>query len=539
MSVWFVRLLRGLGWIAWCASIGAVLAVVIVQVLPGPSVGQRFFPDERILRCMRSSLAMGLAATIIALIIALPTSVALSITPRGRIRSGLMCLTILPLVTMPSIFGYAWMLLATSHLPLIAKVMGFIGWNRPGGVVLQSGFVLATWLWPVPALTLSIAFQQTGRGAYQLALLDATPVRALMRGTLPELIAPGIAASIVVFLLALLDPTIPPLLNATQVWSVEMMAQAAAAAKQARPVGHLFWMAWPMLALIAVGVLVALPGMRQLSMAAEADESQTSGELRINSRRLTILALCTAAAFSLLPFVVFCIELWSGRTSTASALHSAARTLEKDGLASLMTATITAVCCACIALAVLDEPNWPRWRRSLSVAVFVGVLILAVMPPELIGTALIWLFGRCDPRRWNFYDDSPIVWAGAIACRFTFIPVCAARILSRRWGREIDAMAQTDGADRMQRLTHARLPQIARVLVASASLVLLMALSEVAVSVLVQPVRFFGGSLAVQIDSQMHYGRQNQTIAMAMLMVIPALVAVIITQLGLGKRVSP
>jgi ABC-type Fe3+ transport system permease subunit len=88
----------------------------------------------------------------------------------------------------------------------------------------------------------------------------------------------------------------------------------------------------------------------------------------------------------------------------------------------------------------------------------------------------------------------------------------------------------------MQRIAHARIPLLRRILLAGSAMVVMLCLSEVAVSVLVQPIRYFGGSLAVQIDSQMHYGRQNQTIAMALLMLAPATAALIFVQLAAKRR---
>lgn len=536
MSALFIRLFRGLGWIAFCGSIAVVLAVIILQAVHGPAAHQSCFPDPRMLACIRSSVFMGALTVTLALTFSIPVAIALSIMPRGRLRVTLQTLTILPLVTMPSIFGYAWMLLATSHIPLAKSIMTAIGWNRPGFDLWQSAFVLATWLWPIPALLISMSFRQTGRGAYQLALIDATPVIAFFKGALPELLAPGLTACVLVFLLAVLDPTIPPLVNVTQVWSVEMMAQAAASAKLERPVGQLFWLSWPMLTVIATAACAAALGLRRMSTWGPSEEPQSSKATREIGWAVCVLAIAFAAMLSLLPFVVFCVELWSGRSSPIAAIHAAAQTIRKDGLASLSAGLVASIISAGIALAVLSEPDWPRWRRRLSSLAFVGVITLAVMPPELTGAALIWLYARGDPGHWNIYDDSPLVWAAAMVCRFAFIPVCAARILSRRWGSEVDTIAQADGANRMQRLAHARLPMLRRVVLMCSALVLMLCMSEVAVSVLVQPVRYFGSSLAVQIDAQMHYGRQNQTIAMALLMIVPALGAVVLTQWAARKH---
>lgn len=126
--------------------------------------------------------------------------------------------------------------------------------------------------------------------------------------------------------------------------------------------------------------------------------------------------------------------------------------------------------------------------------------------------------------------------------RFGFIAACAGRYMVRRASAEVAAAATVDGATPLERLVHAKLPTVRGVLAVCGIIVGCLAFSEVALSLLVQPPRFFGGSLAVAVDSQMHYGRQNETIAGAILLAGPAMalaafVAILSTRRGSGRRI--
>jgi ABC-type Fe3+ transport system permease subunit len=96
--------------------------------------------------------------------------------------------------------------------------------------------------------------------------------------------------------------------------------------------------------------------------------------------------------------------------------------------------------------------------------------------------------------------------------------------------------ALSDGANRIERLTCARLPLMWRPLAAAGVAVAGLSLSEVAAAGLVQPPQWIGGSLAVYIDSQMHYGRHNQTIALSLIMVGGAVMAGLVLPLIARRR---
>jgi ABC-type Fe3+ transport system permease subunit len=537
MAAAWIRLGRCIGWASFFASVVLVLATVFWQAGHGPDLGQAILPSPRLSRLLINTMAMAGTATMLAQLLALPAAAALLLARRPWQRGLMLSLTLLPLMTLPSSFAYAWMLLATSRIAWVARAIEFVGWNRPGWQSLQAAWALATWLWPIPALVLVAAFRHVGRRSYQLASLDARPMRALLIAALPVLRGPLLAALAIVFILAATDSTIPPLMNATQVWSVEMLAQASVASSQVRPVGYVFWQAWPLLAVIAVLACAAWPQVRRMERWVDETDGGDTGTRLPTAGWIWWAAFAVTSAVTVLPVAVFTFELSTGRSTAAQALATAYRTLSSAGLATLVVAACAAVSAVCIALALLDEPEARPIERWIARAGFGLVIAAALLPAELSGTALVGFWTRwTSPAQWNLYDHTPCVWISAMLVRFAFVPVFILQLLNRRVPGELIMVATSDGASSAQRLHYARMPFLGRGLIAAGLMVGCLTMSEAAVSVLVQPPQFFGGSLAVAIDSQMHYGRQNETIASALILMFPAMIAAILAPITLKKH---
>lgn len=436
-------------------------------------------------------------------------------------------LTVIPLVTMPSIFAYAWYLLATNPHPLIRETMHLIGWNSPGFEPLHAAWVFATWLWPIPALIMVAGFKHLGAGAYRLACVDASAIRAFLFGALPVMRGPLIAACAIVFILSAIDSTVPPLVGAFDVWSQEMKANA----ELRQSSSFMIQRSWPApVAMVLLGLL-AFPGLRQMAAWADDDQTRDTGENPLISSVVWGMAFVLVAAVTLFPIVVFIVEMQGGRGTTGETFRAALWSVWSYGRATLVVAVCTALAAAALGITMIEEPSRPGWRRMLGHTAVGLVLVTAVLPPSMIGATLASFYSNelISPREhWNIYDNTPLTWITAMLARFAFIPVCLMVLLNRRVPDGIIAQATTDGADRIQRLAHARLPRLWLPLTASALIVACLTLSEVAAGVLVQPPQWSGGSLAVYVDSEMHYGRRNQTIAMSIMMMAPAVLAALL-----------
>lgn len=520
---------RVAGWLVLAMSVGLVLVATVIEAAPGPLPDQSVWPTPRLWGYFRTTIAMASTATVLALFIAIPFTAVMAGIRHGRHRRVLTALIIMPLVTMPSIHAYAWMLLATRKDGMAAAILGAIGWNAPGAQWMQAAVVLASWLWPIPALILSAAFRHMGRQGYQLARLDAACLSAFLRGALPLMRAPLIAAVAATFILAATDATIPPLMGATEIWSVEMLAVAAAASSHTRPIGYVFWQAWPMLALIITLALAAIPGIRKIASWGDELEAADTGTLTAAPGRAWYSACVLAGVIAFFPLCVFLTEFGSAREETGRALMTAMTTYRTHGLATLLVAALTGVLALAASLGVIADSDDRPWTRAFGKLAFAAVLITAILPPEIIGTALAATLTRiCDPRSWNIYDCTPWAWMSALLSRFGVICLVVARLTNRRVPVSLLNHAQLEGATVPARIALVRLPFIWRPIAMAALLTACLAMSEIGASVLTQPVRFFGGCLAVQVDMQMHYGRQSETTVLAAIMFTPAVVAALV-----------
>jgi ABC-type Fe3+ transport system permease subunit len=532
---------RWIGFAALAASGGVVVVWTAAEALGGPVADQAIWPTPRMLSCLATSLKMALLATVIAHLIAVPVVFGMVVARRVWQKRLLTALIILPLVTMPSIFAYAWMLLATRRDGWIAAALDALGWNEPGRQTMQAAWVLATWLWPIPALLIAAAFEREGRRGYRLARLDASAPVAFLRGALPLMRGPLWVGAAVTFVLAVNDGSIPPLMGATRVWPVELMASAGVAMGQDRPAGFLFWTAWPMLVLTIFAAASAAPGV--MRMAAWADVDADGGTTTTEGRG-GLAAWCSAcaiaAAMGVFPFVVFASELAVGRSPFVETISAAFQTLRSDGMATLVVAAASAALALCIGLAVLSHRQDAPWRRAAAGIAVVTCLLLAVSPPELIGTALAAFFSRIsDPAGLNLYDRTPWAWIAAVLCRYAALGAAIACVTCRRTPTSLIDQARSDGAGPTARSAHVLWPFVSAPLFAAAMMVGCLAFCELAASVIVQPTQFVGGPLAVRVDAQMHYGRSDQTVAVSLLFAAPPMLAAALSPLLTRRRTPP
>ncbi len=525
-----VRIARVFGWAALIGSVGVIVYVLCVQCAGGPVEGQTLMPSPRLWRCIGNSLWMASGAAIAALILSLPAAIALVQARRSWQRAILRSLCILPLLTMPSIYAYAWLLLATSRTPWVRGLFNAIGANTRGYEPLQAAFVFALWLWPIPAFLLAAAFRHTGARAYQLARLDTSSVRAFLRAALPAMRAPLIAAVMIVFILALLDSTIPPLVQASDIWSKEVLAQAETAMQYQRPAAYLLFSSWPMLALVGLCIAMAAPGLRR--MAAWTDEPVTgdTGTTATGRSMLWLPACLIAALVTLLPIAVFAAEMRSAEQAVSRIVHDVWLTSSPDILASLLVAGVTGVLILCGGIALLDDSFTGVGRKTLNRIVIVLAACVAILPPELTATAMAWFYSAewISPRGgWNLYDNSPIVWVLAEFARFGIIAIAVVRLVSRRGVDTLTDQAAADGATAVARVAHAKLPIVAGPLLASAAIAAFLTLSESRIGQITRPPQFFGGSYAAAVDAQLHFGRGSETTIMCLLLMLPATLAVL------------
>ncbi len=534
-------LMRWLGRFLLAASSGIVLAVIAWQLVRGGFDAGALRTTPRDLLVFRNSCILAAAAVLGAHLLAMPVILVLARLPsagRDSATSGspargvITGLSIIPLICMPSIYAYAWLLIAPSGVPLLQAVPRAPLLEAVAhGQMFHAAWVLALWLWPIPALVLSAAFRHVGQGAYRMALLDTTPTLAFFRGAWPSMRPALYATAAAVAILALTDSTVPPLVLTPDVWSVEMNAKAAVAASMPHASARLLLESWPMLVLLIALAALAFPGIRQMLCWGDMPDVNAGRAAGSPTGLRAVMCGGYVAILALSPLAVFAVTLGGGRYDVAESFHRAGDELRQAAPATLTTALAAGLAAVCMAAAVLTPPGMSRPARWLASAMVAIAFVGAVLPPALSATALIAFFSSetVSPRElWNIYDNSPAVWIAGLLVRFSFIPIGLALLLGRRTPAALVDHAAMETNSPAQIVAAASWPLFRRAVYAAGLLVACLSLSEVQISTLLQPPQWGGGSLAVVVDSQMHYGRHNRTVAMAILMMGPALLAAMI-----------
>lgn len=534
------RIVQCVGWAALLGAHGVVLGTILAQSLAGPGEGVDILPTYGALQSLMHSFAIAGGATLIALLIAIPVGCSIAQGRRRPTRLALSALMLVSILTMPSIHAYAWQLLMTSKWTLVQWLNRALTVTGPWGARGLSSLALGMWLWPIPAAAILDGLRRSAGEAMELAMLDATPARALWRGAMPMLRGPILAASAVVFVAAALDALVAPLMLASDVWSVEMVREAELAMAQPRPAGQLFWRSWPMLAAIALLAIGAVPGLRRIK-SWHAEVSSSRDVRRFGGPSMSFVACVLAGFAALMPVVVFLAMLATDRRySIVGAIVSVWQSAKGPGAATAIVAAATCVLGMAVAMACeLGLRGRDSSARFPGRLIVVMTIVTAVLPASLVSTSLISFYASStmgSASGWNIYDDTPVVWIAAMLARYAFIPVCMTIAAGWAAPRSVQDQAETDGASGISAWRAGRWPFVRGAALVGAGVAGLLAFSEVQASLLAKAPRWGDDSLAVYLDSQMHYGRHGQTLALALLMYIPVVVLSVGLALGGVRR---
>jgi len=524
MARWSVRAIQGSGWLLIVVAIGLPVCAIIIK-----AAGTDTIPSKLALRPAQVELvgrSAGLAASATAIAFVLSLGPAYVMGAGGAGRSVLTALSLVPLLTPPYIHAYAWSL-------LFARAGGLGEWlYRTGpGRWLQGEplavWVLAGWLWPIFALVIATGWRRTGRMLIQPALLDATRWRAMLRIGLPVLRAPIAAAAAVVFVLGLTEFTIPQL-NNVMVYAGDLFGQADGLGVRA---GAIVWRSWPLVALIGVAGLVVAAAVRSMRSWGPSEPADPGQGRAFRAGKLGaffgagVIGLTVGA-----PIVVLLCRL-----QEPGAVVLAAVDFGWHWRDSALIALAVAAGAVLVALASGDGVAG-RW-------VLVGAGVLAVLPAAVVGQSLVESvvdlesIGPLSAPAAAIYDQTPLVQCIGLLGRFAFLAIFLVRTALHHQPTDLVDQARTDGASRLEALALVRWPTAAGAIGTAGLLVGVLALPEVAVSALTRNVRT--SWLAMSLYNHMHYGRDDAVIGTCLLMIAPAVAAVMAIQARWVRRDGP
>ncbi len=413
-------------------------------------------------------------------------------TPMVR---GLLWLPLVLIAIPPYVHALAWTFVGDGILTL-AEVLGM-------RIPPVSGWIASGWVHVMAMLPLSLALAAIGLQTIDRALVEAARVcrndiGALMFVILP-LAAPAIAVgAILVFILALSGYTVPSLFQ-TNVYGLEIFADFSATNDAVRALA----LSFPLIAVGMSSVALAWRVARRTALSASKPGALwgTAPDWPSWLKLLQWGAICLVVLQVSVPFMIL-----AGLTGSWNNLAATMSLAQRELAFSIQTAALAGLLCLPLAGALcfrlLHDGSWTRlwWLTALAPL---------SLPPALVGIGTVGLWNT--PALDAAYGTAlmPII---VVLSRFT--PLAAILIYAQRMRVDpllFDAAAVL-GRKARRRWTLVILPLLTPGLVAAAFAVFVLAIGELAATLLVAPAG--QATLTMRIYNYLHYGASESVAAL-------------------------
>jgi len=486
--------------------LAALLVVTLLEVLGGHSDWLELtVPVGRRLVLLGNSLGLAVAVTGIVMVQGFLAAVA--IWSRAERAGVLLLWLVLPLMAIPSyIYALTWLDLAGV----------LTGWARQLGLASIGPFGWAGSLWvEVAALApMALGFAWLGLRSVDPDLIEAGRIVrndwiGLIRITLP-LSAPALLTGAgLVFLLSLLDYSVPSLLQAN-VYPMEIFAEYSATHSP----GRAFLLALP-LVLPAASVTAGLLGpLRAMTVRTAMHR------IRWASRPswpgwfagLQRVACALVGAEVLLPYAVLVI-----RAGSIQGLLSSVAQAASEIRYSLLTATLAALMSLPVGIAMARRLLRPGAGTAF---LWVGVLAPLAIPGSLVGIGLTYVANRL-----GLQSEGISLVLPAFAGLARFAPLAVLVLLAQL--KRLDPLLFEAGrlfqASAFRRWLQIGIPLLAPGILASAGLVFALTLGELAATLMVAPPG--QATLTMRIYNYLHYGASGTVAGLCLVLAACVLMA--------------
>jgi iron(III) transport system permease protein len=432
----------------------------------------RLLMEPRQRNLLLTSMLLGTGTSLLASIVGVPLGLLFA---RADIPAKRICrlLLIIPLIVPPYILALAWIYLGGSA-GIVAQIAGrdiFSEWTYSlAGAVI----VLGLSYYPLIMLATEAAARSVDGRLEESALMAAPPRRVIWKITLP-LIAPGIAAAtLVVFVLAISEFSVPALLR-VRVYTTEVFTAFSAF----YDFGAAVSLTIPLIivTLLAGIMMKAIIGERLIVTR----QSVHRGVRLLPGlwRAPVFIAIALVLIFSVaLPVAVLVVEAGSAKR-IASTISDSTQSIAGSLILTFLAATLA------VALATLlgywRARTDGRWQGIADLS----FITLFAVPGTVIGVGLIGLWNRSG---WpETIYSSPLIIVIAYLARF--VPVAAMIIATsvRQVPVSFEEAAEIGGASWPRIITRIVLPQILNGIGVAWIVVFIFAFGEIAATVLVAP----------------------------------------------------
>lgn len=420
--------------------------------------------------------------------------------------------------TPPYIYAYWWSLAWT--VPGVGDATGVGG--SLGEFAATEGraiLCLASWTSPIAALLLAAGWRAVGRRGYEAARLDAGPLAALAWGAAPAMRAWILLSIAFPSLLAFNEDTVcslclVPTMNTEVVASLQRLSTP----------GRGLAMAWPML--IGAGVVALVVWMNRGILPAALGRARLDppdleiGALAGRGARGRGLAALASIAVLLAPGAIAMLSVKSAAAYWTTWV-AFANELGDSSAGALLSGALA------VGIAMAFDAAW--WRRAnaavrgVTALLAIAATLAAVIPAALVGDALAasWCRVAWIGEHWT-------IVAATTTARFGVIAI--ALITGERAASELVDCARVDGATPAQAYVRVRLVRLVPTLGASFLIVTMLSLTEVSASCLTRPGGV--GSVALRMLNEIHFGRNDEVLAMCLFLALLAGIAAALVPSG-------
>jgi iron(III) transport system permease protein len=392
------------------------------------------------------------------------------------------------------------------------------------------GWIVCWWIQVMSLAPIAVGLSLAGLKAVEPAMIDSARMLrsdffSLSRVMLP-LAAPSLLAGTgILFLLSLMDYSVPSLLN-LNVYALEIFAEYSASNE---PVRALI-LSFP---LLIIAVAVAIPSLATLKHAAQSSTWSIPvwkvapvwpGWL-VTLQKATIVVL---AVQILLPLLILTTSAGTWKNLSSSIISS-----RNEIIFTFWINILVALLCIPIALSAARELVYANKHKSL-----LWILIIAplAIPPPLIGIGLIAVWNK--PLFSGVYGSSLMPVLAGLA-RFAPLAVMVLAAQFRRIDPLLIDAARILQPGRSQVWKHVWLPMLLPGILAAAGISFALTTGELGATLLVAPPG--QSTLTMRIYNFLHYGASDAVAGLCLMMTAITLatgIVVAITLRGKPDRFS-
>ncbi len=468
----------------------APVAGALSGVLSEPAVHWSDVVSLRRAQLLANSLAFSSAISAFTMVAgALSALAILQFLPRSARR--LQWLMLASIALPPTVPALAW-----SHFfALLSSLTG----SGAVGSWLHAGLAQAMAVLPFATGLSMAALRDADPELVDAGRINASPGRVLLRITLPLAAPTLVSGAALIFLLSLLDYTIPSIFG-VNVYSLEIFVAFGAT----RRIADAFWLSLPLVAcaLAMVALLSGLP--RRLAQSTDPVVARKYPLPWALNALIVLCALASGAALlapllSLLP--AFADPTGLGRTVAAS-WREARYTLVTSGLSSLIA----------LALALGPAVELARGGRSRQF-LWMVCLMPFLVPPAFTGIGLIALW---SPVHSVDIYGSLLMTVAAELSRFTPIAIVVLSTWMLRTDFILIDAALIAGTSLRRAMAGVVIPLAAPGLISAAGIAFVLSLGEIGANLLVTPAG--EATLTMKAYNYLHYGGSQAAAGLCLLL---------------------